>query len=243
MDSTLSATAGHVRRADVGDVVWEDIYRRALEEGAKMSVPMLVSNPDKVRPDENLSAMPGALGDEYERLLNKNAAAAAAAVAVFTANKVTSSSSALGASPPATELKSRSNLLVTRIGKPYKNVFNIALAAAAATGNDADNDDDDDDGARMIAVRNSAIMVGDSLATDITGACNAEIASLWVVMNGVHSNDMRIRMLQERREEDDDWESSCKEVIEGHHSSTVQSSEEAAAVVVAPTFIIAQFSS
>ena len=55
----------------------EDEYFRvlndALGKAAEKNIPMLVSNPDKVRPDEGLPPMPGAIGAAYEVLLGKDA--------------------------------------------------------------------------------------------------------------------------------------------------------------------------
>lgn len=51
----------------------EDEYFRVLnsvlEKAAERKVPMLVTNPDKVRPDEGLPPMPGAIGDTYQEKL------------------------------------------------------------------------------------------------------------------------------------------------------------------------------
>lgn len=48
-------------------------YFRVLEESlqiaAKRKVPMLVSNPDKVRPDKGFPPMPGAIADQYSAIL------------------------------------------------------------------------------------------------------------------------------------------------------------------------------
>mmetsp|Transcript_10205 Transcript_10205/g.30148 ORF Transcript_10205/g.30148 Transcript_10205/m.30148 type:complete len:405 (-) Transcript_10205:157-1371(-) len=79
----------------------EEAYFRsleaALETAARRGVPMLVTNPDRVRPDEGLPPMPGAIGDSYE------AALAAAGVAE---------------DPSA---------LVRRIGKPFAEVYELAF--------------------------------------------------------------------------------------------------------------------
>lgn len=51
----------------------EEEYFRVLNESlsvaASRNLPMLVTNPDKVRPDKGLPPMPGAIGDSYESIL------------------------------------------------------------------------------------------------------------------------------------------------------------------------------
>jgi len=49
-----------------------DALEKFLSIASDRKVPMLVTNPDKVRPDKNFSPMPGAIGDHYERLLAPN---------------------------------------------------------------------------------------------------------------------------------------------------------------------------
>jgi len=116
----------------------EEAYFKALEDvldkASKRQVPMLVTNPDKVRPDKDLPPMPGAIGDAYEKNL---------------------SSAGLD------------NSLVKRIGKPYPEVYELAM-----------NDCDD---------TSSVIMVGDALETDISGGKWSNIDSVWVVNDGIHS--------------------------------------------------------
>lgn len=117
----------------------EDEYNRilqeSLQEGAARKVPMLVSNPDKVRPDEGLPPMPGAIGDAYELLLGDDA-----------------------------------ERLVKRIGKPFPEVFEIALKGKDPS---------------------KACMVGDALETDVSGGTNMGIATVWSVMDGIHGPDIR----------------------------------------------------
>lgn len=121
----------------------EEKYDRTLEEilsqAALRKVPMLVCNPDKVRPDEGLPPMPGAIGDLYE--------------------------DALGGG-------NDSKMLVKRIGKPFKEVYDLAL-----------NGDDP----------SSAIMIGDALETDVTGGMSIGCSTLWVVNDGIHSPDVSSR--------------------------------------------------
>jgi HAD superfamily hydrolase (TIGR01459 family) len=106
---------------------------QSLEKASKRKVPMLITNPDKVRPDVGLPPMPGAIGDAYEKYLGLEDA----------------------------------NRLIKRIGKPYPEVYELALNEFEDT--------------------SCAIMVGDALETDITGGKWSNIDSLWVVNDGIHA--------------------------------------------------------
>ena len=110
---------------------------------AQRKVPMLVTNPDKKRPDEGLPPMPGSIGDTYERF-------------VWTTH----------CQDDMTEEKARE--YVKRIGKPFREVYDIALG---------DSD------------RSRAIMVGDALETDVIGGSDAGVDALWVVNDGIHGKD------------------------------------------------------
>eukprot|EP00586_Coscinodiscus_wailesii_P009819 CAMPEP_0172512660 /NCGR_PEP_ID=MMETSP1066-20121228/246315_1 /TAXON_ID=671091 /ORGANISM="Coscinodiscus wailesii, Strain CCMP2513" /LENGTH=318 /DNA_ID=CAMNT_0013292573 /DNA_START=312 /DNA_END=1265 /DNA_ORIENTATION=+ len=115
----------------------EEKYFRVLDESLRVAaarrVPMLVSNPDKVRPDVGLPPMPGALGDLYQSLLSGEG----------------------------------SEELVKRIGKPFGEVYELAL-------NGSDPAD--------------AVMVGDALETDVTGGGAAGCRTVWVVKDGIHGD-------------------------------------------------------
>jgi len=95
----------------------EEEYQRALTEAlevaASLRIPMLVSNPDKVRPDKDLSPMPGSIGDSYEALLSLS-----------------------GGDGDGDE--SGVAQLVKRIGKPFPEVYELAFQLV-----DDDGDDDD----------------------------------------------------------------------------------------------------
>lgn len=114
----------------------EENYFRVLEEAlskaASRKIPMLVSNPDKTRPDEGLPPMPGAIGDAYETILGDDS-------------------------------------LVKRIGKPFPEVFELALK-----GRDASR----------------AVMIGDALETDVTGGASMGITTVWAVNDGIHGPDV-----------------------------------------------------
>lgn len=64
--------------------------------------------------------------------------------------------------------ESDAQTFVKRVGKPFSEVYDIALRGK--------------DPARTI-------MIGDALETDITGGLNAGCATLWVVKDGIHSKD------------------------------------------------------
>jgi ribonucleotide monophosphatase NagD (HAD superfamily) len=112
-------------------------YFRVLAESLKTAtsrkVPMLVSNPDKVRPDEGFPPMPGAIADQYAALLRES-------------------------NEPV-------NSLIRRIGKPFPEVYQLAL-----NGRDP----------------SKACMVGDALETDVTGGALNNVATVWVVNDGIH---------------------------------------------------------
>lgn len=69
---------------------------------------------------------------------------------------------ALGGGPEAADL-------VKRIGKPYREVYDLALL-----GDDP----------------SSAIMIGDALETDVTGGNSIGCSTLWVINDGIHSPDV-----------------------------------------------------
>lgn len=123
--------------------VMEDVLYR----GAQRKLPMLVSNPDKVRPDEGLPPMPGAIGDTYERF-------------VWTTH----------CAPVGDMTEERAREYVKRIGKPFAECYEIAL---------------------LNADKKTAIMVGDALETDMVGAANSGIDSIWVTDNGIHKDDVQ----------------------------------------------------
>lgn len=126
---------------------------QSLEKASKRKVPMLVTNPDKVRPDEGLPPMPGAIGDAYEKYLGLEDA----------------------------------NTLIKRIGKPYPEVYELALSECEDT--------------------SCAIMVGDALETDITGGKWSNIHSLWVTNDGIHAPFVN-------ENQNDTYENNVKRVLD-----------------------------
>ena len=77
---------------------YEHVLQSTLDHAAKRRLPMLISNPDKVRPDKDRPPMPGHLGDLYEAALQRL------------------HDSSMAESP------------VQRIGKPFSLVYDMALA-------------------------------------------------------------------------------------------------------------------
>ena len=95
---TLNGGSGDVVSKKVhGKDVYFAEHDRILQIAAKRGVPMLVSNPDRIRPDKGLPPMPGAIGNAYERALGGDNAV-------------------IGESD-----------LVKRIGKPHSEVYELAL--------------------------------------------------------------------------------------------------------------------
>lgn len=127
-------------------------YWKVMEESmviaAQRKLPMLVANPDKVRPSEGLPPMPGAIGDTYERF-------------VWTTH----------CHPVGDMTEEKARDYVKRIGKPFREVYDIAGV----------NDDD---------LRGRAIMIGDALETDVVGGNNAGVGVLWVVNDGIHAKEV-----------------------------------------------------
>mmetsp|Transcript_20222 Transcript_20222/g.58008 ORF Transcript_20222/g.58008 Transcript_20222/m.58008 type:complete len:394 (-) Transcript_20222:40-1221(-) len=98
---TLNDGNGIVSKKTDGEEAYFAAHDKVLQVAADRKIPMLVANPDRVRPDEGFPPMPGAIGDCYERALagdnEKNAA--------------------------ISEMD-----LVRRIGKPHSEVYELALS-------------------------------------------------------------------------------------------------------------------
>ena len=124
-----------VKKED-GEEEYFCVLNESLAKAAANKIPMLVSNPDKVRPDAGLPPMPGAIGDAYEELLGADDA----------------------------------ELLVKRIGKPFPEVYQIALK----------NKDP-----------SKAVMIGDALETDVTGGSAVDVTTVWCINDGIHGPDVK----------------------------------------------------
>lgn len=118
---------------------YEQALSNVLAQAAERKLPMLVSNPDKIRPDKDRPPMPGSIGDAYERALGGGAEA---------------------------------ENLVKRVGKPFRDVYDVALS----------------DVGDMNLSR--VCMVGDALETDVTGGSAVGIATIWTVRDGIHGPDI-----------------------------------------------------
>jgi HAD superfamily hydrolase (TIGR01450 family) len=79
-------------------LAYELALKESLEKGAARRLPMIVSNPDKIRPDFERPPMPGKIGDMYEQALVETGLGEAEAEA-----------------------------MVKRIGKPFRDVYDLAL--------------------------------------------------------------------------------------------------------------------
>ena len=151
-----------IHKGDDEALYWE-VMERSMMVASRRKLPMLVSNPDKVRPDAgSKTPMPGAIGDAYERF-------------VWTTN----------CNPVGDMTEEGARSYVRRIGKPFGEVYDIALSSVSSSS--SSSDDDDEDGRR----RDRVIMIGDALETDVVGGDNAGIDVLWVVNDGIHGADVR----------------------------------------------------
>lgn len=112
---------------------YEEKLDAVLATAASRRLPMIVCNPDKIRPDAERPPMPGKIGHDYYNLLGGDAS------------------------------------LVKRVGKPFPDVYDIALKGVD---------------------RSRTCMIGDSLETDVAGGSIAGIATVWVLEDGIHSPDL-----------------------------------------------------
>jgi HAD superfamily hydrolase (TIGR01450 family) len=91
--------------------VYDAVLTECLATAARRRLPLLVTNPDKIRPDADRSPMPGALGVAYQQ--------------------------ALESSSNGNEPAFRDNL-VHSIGKPFAVVYQQALSGLGINGHDVD---------------------------------------------------------------------------------------------------------
>jgi HAD superfamily hydrolase (TIGR01450 family) len=98
---TLLDASSMVDKTRDGEDVYFQAYTEILGKATQRRIPMIVCNPDKVRPDADKSPMPGTIGTTYNDLLTKSDSSA---------NTPESASS-----------------LVYSIGKPFPSVYEIAL--------------------------------------------------------------------------------------------------------------------
>lgn len=178
-----------------GEEKYNQILELNLRKAAQLKKPMLITNPDKVRPDADLSPMPGYIGDLYQEMLNE---------LYYGSEK-------------------EQQGLIKRIGKPFSDVYEIALSNSSTSDKD------------------KALMVGDALETDITGGYFAGIHTCLVVKDGVHAAAVK--------EKENEFEESVTEVIESFHDNIQNTyagelkSDESDSddVLPSPTFVVPHF--
>ena len=109
---TLNDGSAIVSKKVDGEDAYFAAHDKILQIAAERKIPMLVANPDRVRPDEGFPPMPGAIGDAYERALadddNENVI--------------------IGQTD-----------LVRRIGKPHSEVYELALSRKVGDASNADS--------------------------------------------------------------------------------------------------------
>jgi HAD superfamily hydrolase (TIGR01450 family) len=94
---TIQDASTVVHKIHDGEEAYFQSYHEQLAKAAERKIPLIVANPDKIRPDVDRSPMPGTIGNDYERAL-------------------TESSDSLDATD-----------MIKYIGKPFSDVYEIAL--------------------------------------------------------------------------------------------------------------------
>ena len=167
-----------------GEDAYEQRLQKSLELAAKRQLPMIVCNPDKIRPDSDRSPMPGQIGDAYERELRK-------------------------IQPEDSSIEKRklaAENLVKRIGKPFSDVYEIALRGKSTTK----------------SVRR-ACMIGDALETDVTGGTLQNIDTIWVINDGIHNVavEENLEKLGDESDTDDSrFSKACSAVVDEFNQQT-----------------------
>jgi len=95
-DSSSTNGSGSIISKNEDENAYNQMLQESLTIAAERRVPMLVTNPDKVRPDKDLSPMPGSIANLYEKLLGSDTG------------------------------DDNGRQLVKRIGKPFPEVYNLA---------------------------------------------------------------------------------------------------------------------
>ena len=132
-DSSSTNGSGSIISKNEDEEAYNQMLQESLTIAAERKVPMLVTNPDKVRPDKDPSPMPGSIADSYEKLLGGDTG------------------------------DDDGRQLVKRIGKPFPEIYNLALGLECS--------------ASAESTSTSAIMVGDALETDVTGRIRADCST------------------------------------------------------------------
>jgi len=209
-----------------GELYWST-YHDVLDQAARLQIPMVVCNPDKIRPDHDKSPMPGTIGVAYEELLLK----------YHGGNNNSDNGN--------NDLSDDSFVLY--LGKPFPSVYEIALSSLT-TSSDDNNDNDDD--TKTSIDKSRVAMVGDALETDITGASMAGIDSIWVVMDGIHNqhiiaaatiaNEYNATSASSRKSSlSSTLESECETVLQDFNQKS--ETTYAKGRRVSPTFVIPHF--
>ena len=183
--------------------VYKEKLDHVLCEAAKLNIPMFICNPDKVRPDEGLPPMPGAIGDAYVEALQQHGGLSI----------------------------SDAQSLVKRIGKPYREMYDLALSSI--------------EGCTELA-KACTVMVGDALETDVTGGMEIGCSTVWVVRDGIHGPT--VAQLEEKFGEGDSaLERSVNSVVqqfndaEGFFGSSTKMGQENEKKMIVPTFVVPHF--
>ena len=172
------------RRTIGGETEYQKALSELLAHAAQRRLPMIVSNPDKVRPDQDRSPMPGQIGDAYERCLQQR------------------------------HPESATSQLVKRIGKPFPDVYQVALQD-------------------MTGDMSRVCMVGDALETDVVGGTRVGIDTIWVVKNGVHCMDV------EDVNNSMDFSAASNQVLQTFSANTTGTYAEG--LVLQPTVVMPYF--
>eukprot|EP00977_Amphora_coffeiformis_P003714 scaffold717_cov158-Amphora_coffeaeformis.AAC.2 len=144
-----------------GTVAYEEALANTLNACAARRLPMWVTNPDKVRPDAERPPMPGAIGDAYVAALARH----------HGVGEEDNNDNAADDDDDDDNAITNNNSLVKRIGKPFSDVYDLCFV----NGN---------------VDKSRICMVGDALETDVTGGTLAGIATVWVLLDGIHAPDI-----------------------------------------------------
>ena len=109
---TLNDGSAIVSKKVDGEDAYFAAHDKILQIAAERKIPMLVANPDRVRPDEGFPPMPGAIGDAYEKAL---------------------------AGDDNEDVIIGQTDLVRRIGKPHSEVYELALSRKVGDASNADS--------------------------------------------------------------------------------------------------------
>ena len=148
---------------------YESTLEAQLQNAAVRRIPMLVTNPDKIRPDVERPPMPGKIADRYEQILRRR----------------------------QTISEDECKELVKRVGKPFRDVYELAL-----------------EGMTTREHRSRVCMVGDALETDIVGGASSGIVTVWVLLDGIYGPDLDAAAAAE------DLVATSKEIVQEFNTQT-----------------------